>query len=86
MAKKETAGITKKLTKSLMKTGKHTTENWQIMCHPNDNRFLFKENKERGENAKGSISMACWGKQSERKTNGIREFSRVSMYGEHTNN
>jgi len=27
MAKKETAGITKKLTKSLMKTGKHTTEN-----------------------------------------------------------
>lgn len=50
-----------------MKTGKYTTEKWlmaRIICHPNDNQFIFKENKERGEDAKGSISMACWGKQS----------------------
>lgn len=32
----------------------------QIICHPNDNQFLFKENKERSEDAKGSTR----GKQS----------------------
>lgn len=53
----------------------------QIICHPNDNHFLFKENKERGENAKGSISMGCWGKQLEKKV-----FPRVLVYGEQTNN
>lgn len=35
-----------------------------IICHQNDNQFLFKENKERGEDGKSSIGMACQGKQS----------------------
>lgn len=58
-----------------------------IICHLNDNQFLFKENKERGGGCKKQYQYGVSGKtELEKKTNGIKALSRVSMYGEQTNN